>query len=76
MFPQLPTWIQVIEPKCLLVIGNHPRRTPTSHLHNSLNIDPIPVLAHRISDKFFAQLPLTPQPTSPTNRELYSSRPD
>jgi hypothetical protein len=46
--------------KCLRVIGNHPRRTPTSHLHNSLNIQPISVLIHRTTDKFFRSLPLTP----------------
>ena len=35
---------------------------PTSHLHNSLNIQPIPLLIHRLTDKFFAQYPFTPQP--------------
>ena len=45
-----------------LVIGNRPRRTPTSHLHNSLNIQPIPVLIHRLTDKFSAHCPLKPQP--------------
>jgi hypothetical protein len=33
---------------CLRVIGNHPRPTPTSHLQNVLNVEPI----HRLADKF------------------------
>ena len=66
--------LQIIQSKYLRVIGNHPRRTHISHLHNPLNIEPIPVLIHRLTDKFYAHRPLTPQPSSPTNRELYSSR--
>jgi len=68
--------LQAIQSKCLRVIGNYPRRTPTSHLHKSLNMEPIPVLIHRLTDKFFARCPFTPQTPSPTNRGLYSSRPD
>jgi hypothetical protein len=52
--------LQVIQSKNLRVIGNHPNRTPTSHLHNSLNIKPIPVLIHRLTDKFFAHCPSHP----------------
>jgi len=64
--------------KCLRVIGNHPRRTPlpTSHLHNSRNVEPIPVLIHHLTDKCFAHRPLHPKPPSPTNTELYSCRRD
>jgi hypothetical protein len=36
--------------------------TPTSHLHNSLNVQPIPVLIHRLTDKFFAHCPSHPNP--------------
>src|SRR5215469_2493375 len=54
--------LRVIQSKCLRAIGNHPRRTPTSHLHNSLNIEPIPVVIHRRTDKFFAHYPLHPNP--------------
>jgi hypothetical protein len=32
---------QVIQSNCLRVIGNQPRRTPTSHLNNFLNTEPI-----------------------------------
>ena len=49
--------LQVIQSACLRVIGNHPRRTLTSHPHNSLNIKPITVLIHRLTDKFFAHCP-------------------
>jgi len=44
--------------------------------YDSLNIQPILVLIHRITDKIFAHLPLKTQRPSPTNRELYCSRPD
>jgi hypothetical protein len=50
--------------KCLLVIGNHTRPTPTSHLHNSLNIQPIPVLIHRLTINFLLTAPYTPTPQS------------
>jgi len=67
--------LQVIQSKCLRVIGNHPRRTPTSHLHNSLNIQPIPRSHPPPYWQIFRSLPLTPQSLNPTNWELYSSRP-
>ena len=41
--------LQVIQSQCLRVIGNHPRRTPTSHLHYTLNIEPIPVIIHLLT---------------------------
>ena len=47
---------------CLRVIGNHPRRTPTSHRHNSLNIQPIPVLIRHLTDKFCVHCPSHPNP--------------
>jgi hypothetical protein len=54
--------LQVIQSQCLRVISNHPRRTPTSHLHNFLNVEPILVLIHSFTDKFFAPCPLHPNP--------------
>jgi hypothetical protein len=54
--------LQVIQSKCLRDIGNHSRRTPNSHLHNSLNVEPIPVLIHRITDKYFVHCPSHPNP--------------
>ena len=56
--------------------ANCQQTTPISDLDNSLNIQTIPVLIHRLTDKFFRPLHLTPQPPSPTNSELYSSWPD
>jgi hypothetical protein len=58
LLPQTPLY----PVKCLRVIGNHPRRTPTSHLNNSLKIEPIPFLIHRLTDKFFAHCPSHPKP--------------
>jgi len=54
--------LQVTQSKCLRVIGNHPRRTPLSHLHNTLNIEPIPAVIHRLNGKCVAHCPLHPSP--------------
>ena len=43
-------------------MGNHPGCTPTSHLHNSLNIEPNPILIYRLINKFFAHCPSHPNP--------------
>jgi len=56
------TRLQVIQSKSLRVIGNHPRRTPTSHLHYTLNIQPIPFIIHRLTAKIFLTAPHTPTP--------------
>jgi hypothetical protein len=40
--------LQVIQSECLRAIGNNPWRTPTSRLHNILNIKPILVIIHRL----------------------------
>jgi len=48
--------------KFLRAIGNHSRSTPNFHLHNALDIQPIPVLIHRLTDKFFAHCHLDPNP--------------
>jgi len=67
--------LQVIQSKCIRVISNHPRRTPTSHLHNSVNMEPIPLSSTALLTSFSLTAPYTPAPY-PTNRELYSSRRD
>jgi len=40
----------------------HRTENRSSHLHNSLTIEPIPVLNHRITGKLFAHCPLHPSP--------------
>ena len=57
--------LQLFQSECLRVIGNHPRGTPTFHLHKSLNIEPIPVLIHHLTDKFFAHWPPSLPKTHP-----------
>jgi len=32
------------------------------YMHNSLHIEPIPFLIHRLTDKFFTHCPLHPNP--------------
>jgi hypothetical protein len=45
---------QVIQLKCHRVIGNYPRHTPTSHLHDMLNTEPISDIIHRFATIFLA----------------------
>jgi hypothetical protein len=40
----------------------HRREKGCSHLHKSLNIEPIPVLSHPLTDKYFAHCLLHPKP--------------
>ena len=74
-----------IQSKCLWVISNHPRLTPTSLLHNTLNVKPILIIIHRLTVKFFAHCPSHPNPlvqqmrnctvANLTNvQEIYTSR--
>ena len=53
--------LQIIQSKCLQVIGNHPRHTPTAHLHNTLNIEPVCDFVHLITARF---CPSHPNPQS------------
>ena len=54
--------LPVVQSRYLQGIGNYPRPTPTSHLHGTLNIAPIPVMIHRLTAKFFAHGPFQPNP--------------
>jgi len=54
--------LQIIQTKGQRVIGNHSRRTPTSHLHYTLNIEHIPVIIHRLTAQSFAHCPSHPNP--------------
>jgi hypothetical protein len=52
-----------IQSKYLRLIGNYPRRTLTSHLHDTLNIEPISIIIHRLTAKLFLlTAPYTPTP--------------
>jgi hypothetical protein len=52
--------LHVIQSECLRVISNHPSCTLTSHLHNSLNMEPIPGSHPTPYWRIFRSLPLTP----------------
>jgi len=60
---------KIVLKKYLGVIFNHPRRSTTSNLHYILNIEPIPIIIHRLTAKFL----FTPQSPGPENRKLSSS---
>jgi hypothetical protein len=46
--------------KCLRVVGSFPKRIPTSHLHDILNIEPVRFIIHRLAAKCFARSPSHP----------------
>ena len=54
--------LQVIQSKCVRVIGNHPRRTANSILHNNLNIEPTHFIFNRLMAKYFSHCPPYPKP--------------
>ena len=54
--------LQILQSKCLRVIGNYPRYTPISHLHSALNLEPIHKFIYRLKDKFFNNCSTHPNP--------------
>ena len=54
--------LQLLKSKRLRVIGNYPRRTPISHLHSALNLEPIQEFIYRLTDKFFYNCSTHPNP--------------
>ena len=45
--------LQLLQSKCLRVIGDYPRRTPIPHLHSILSLEPIHEFIYRLTPKFF-----------------------
>ena len=66
--------LQILQSKCLRVIGDYPRRTPISHLHSTLLLEPIYKFIYRLTEKFFHNCYHTPQPACLPNRKLYFIR--
>ena len=54
--------LQIIQSKCLRVIGNYPRRTPITHLHTALHLEPIRDVILKLTEKFFFSCPSHPNP--------------
>jgi len=54
--------LQLLQSKCLRVIGNYPRRTPITHLHSALNLEPIQEFIYHLTDKFFYNCSTHPNP--------------
>ena len=54
--------LQLLQSKCLRVIGNYPRRTPIPHLHCAFNLEPIHEFIYRLTDKFFHNCSTPPNP--------------
>jgi hypothetical protein len=54
--------LQVLQSKCLRVIGNYPRCTPIPCLHTTLNISPISDFIYHLNDTFFGSCPTHSNP--------------
>ena len=54
--------LQILQSKCLRVTGNYPKRTPFTHLHTALNLEPIHEFIYHLTDKFFCSCPTHPNP--------------
>jgi len=54
--------LQLLQSKCLRVIGNYPRCYPIPHLHSTLNLEPIHEFIYRVTDKFFHNCSTHPNP--------------
>ena len=54
--------IQVLQSKCLRIIDDYPRRTPISHLHSTLLLEPIHKFIYRLTENFFHNCSTHPKP--------------
>jgi len=54
--------LQLLQSKCLKVIGNYPRLTPIPHLHSAFNLEPILEFIYHSTDKFFHNCSTHPNP--------------
>jgi len=54
--------LQILQSKCLQVIGGYPRRAPITHLHTALNLVPICDFIFCLTEKFFLSCPTHPNP--------------
>ena len=54
--------LQILQSKCLRVIGNYRRRTPIPRLHATLNVSPIYNFIYRLTANFLDSCPAHPNP--------------
>ena len=54
--------LQILQSKCLRVIGNYPRRTPIPHLPATLNVTPIRDFIYHLTANFFDSCSTHPNP--------------
>ena len=54
--------LQVLQSKCLRVIGFYPRRTAIPHLHSTLSLETIHEFIHRLTANFFHNCSTHPNP--------------
>jgi len=67
------TRLQILQSKCLRVIGNYPRRTPVPRLHTALNVALIHDFFYHLTDDFFSSCPAHPNPLVRSIGQLHLS---
>jgi len=56
--------LQILQSKCLRVIGNFPRHTPIPRFHSALNVAPIHYFIYHLTDNSLAAALSTPTPST------------
>jgi hypothetical protein len=64
--------LQILQSKCLCVIGNIRRRTPIPRLHTALNVAPIRDFIYHLTDNFFGIWPAHPNPLVLRSIRIYT----
>jgi hypothetical protein len=54
--------LQILQSKCLRVIGDYPRRTPIPYLHSTLSLEFIYTFIYRLTENFFQKCTTHPNP--------------
>jgi hypothetical protein len=67
--------LQILQSKCLRVIGNYPMHTPIPRLHATLNVAPIGDFISHLTNNFFSSCPAHPDPPRLLHRKLHPSWP-
>jgi hypothetical protein len=66
--------LQILQSKCLRVIGDYPRRTPVPYLHSTFSLEFIHTFIYPADREFFSEVYCTPQPSYFSNRQLLFTR--
>ena len=67
--------VQILQSKCLSVIGDYPRWTPIHYLHSTLSLEYIQTFIYWLTEKIFQQCTTHSNPLFFPNRKLLPTQP-